>query len=178
MTKQQHKMREVYSSQTIATRVGEIAKAINATYAGQELVVVCVLKGAVMFFSDLIRQLNLNVEIDFVRLSSYGNSTQSCKAICLTKDIEISLQGKHVLLVEDILDSGLSMDFLFKHLEACGLASLRLAVLIDKKDRRETAISADFTGFTLDKGFVVGYGLDFAEQYRQLPGIYEIIEPV
>ena len=101
----------------------------------------------------------------------------SCKAICITKDVEISLQGKHVLLVEDMLDSGLSMDFLFKHLEACGAASLRLAVLIDKQERRETTISADFTGFTLDKGFVVGYGLDFAEQYRQLPGIYEIIEP-
>ena len=177
MMKHNHKMRQVYSSQAIATRVSEIAKDINTTYAGQGLVVICVLKGAVMFFTDLVRQLNLNLELDFVRLSSYGNCMHSCKAICITKDVEISLQGKHVLLVEDMLDSGLSMDFLFKHLEACGAASLRLAVLIDKQERRETTISAEFTGFTLDKGFVVGYGLDFAEQYRQLPGIYEIIEP-
>ena len=173
---QQHKMREVYSSEEIAAQVEKIAKSINATYAGQDLVVICVLKGGVMFFTDLVRQLNMNLELDFVRLSSYGNSMQSCKSVCLIKDVEMSLQGKHVLLVDDILDSGLSMDFLFKHLEACGAASLRLAVLIDKQERRENSISADFTGFFLDKGFVVGYGLDFAEQYRNLPAIYEIVE--
>ena len=189
MTKQ-YKMQEVYSSAEIAQRVQSIANAINTTYAGQELVVICVLKGATIFFADLVRKIELDMEFDFLRVASYSNCnnpTQSTKTVSLTKDVEISLQGKHVLLVEDVIDSGLTMDFLFEHLKARGAASLRLAVLVDKRERREIGlakglagesgggITADFVGFTLNKGFIVGYGLDVGEQYRQLPGIFEIL---
>lgn len=167
-------LRLVYSEDVIQQRVKELAADIDTLYGDEPLVIICVLKGAFMFFSDLVSKLTISPELDFVRLASYGEGKGSSRNISFTKDVEISLTGKHVLVVEDIVDTGLSMDFLFRQLAARGAQSLRLAVMIDKNERREVQIFPDFTGFALPEGFIVGYGLDYAERYRALPAIYEI----
>ena len=169
-------LQQVYSEEQIHARVADLAAEISALYDGEELVAVCVLKGAFMFFGDLLRRLKgPQVEADFVRLASYGRSATSSRTISFVKDLELSLTGKHVLLVEDIVDTGHTIDFLQHQLAARGAKSLRLAVLVDKQERREVPVSADFTGFALPGGFVVGYGLDYAERYRELPAIFEVI---
>lgn len=170
-----HTLRLVYSSEEIAARVREIGALVNAAYAGKPLVVVCILKGAFMFFSDLLKELTVEPQIDFVRLASYGDGTRTTRSVSFTKDVELSLQDKHVLLVEDVIDSGHTIDFLLRQLHARGAASLRVAALVDKTERREKAVTSDFTGFALRGGFIVGYGLDYAEEYRELPAIYEVI---
>lgn len=166
--------RVVFSEQAIRARVAELGAEIQQIYGNEPLVMVCVLKGAFVFFADLVRHMTNNPELDFVRLASYGSSTES-STISFTKDIEIAIEGKHVLIVEDIIDTGHSMDFLLRQLAARGAKSLRLAVLIDKYERREVPVSADFVGFSMHEGFIVGYGLDYAEKYRELTAIYEII---
>lgn len=168
-------LRCVYSREAIAARVREIGAEVNRLYAGKELVVVCVLKGAFMFFSDLAKELTVRPQIDFVRLASYGSGTKSAGDVMLVKDVELSLEGKHVLIVEDVIDSGHSMDFLLRLFKVRGAASLRLAVLVDKRERREVDVKPDFTGFTLTEGFIVGYGLDYAEKYRELPEVHEVV---
>ena len=168
-------LRCVYSQEVIAARVRDIATEINRLYADKSLVVVCVLKGGFMFFSDLVKALTVGPQLDFVRLASYGSGTKTTGDVRLIKDVELSLEGKHVLIVEDVIDSGHSMEFLLKLFAVRGAASLRLAVLVDKKERREIDVTPDFVGFTLYEGFIVGYGLDCAEQYREYPAIYEII---
>ena len=166
-------LKELISEQQIQDRISVLGKEISSVYKDEPLVVVCVLKGAFMFFSDLVKRLSNKPQLDFVRLSSYGEGTCSSKTIHFSKDVETQLSGKHVLIVEDIIDTGHSMDFLMRQFAARGALSLRIAVLLDKKERREVPISADFVGFTLPSGFVVGYGLDYAEYYRELPAIYE-----
>jgi hypoxanthine phosphoribosyltransferase len=168
-------LRCVYPQDVIAARVREIATEINRLYENEPLVVVCVLKGGFMFFSDLVKELTVGPQLDFVRLASYGSGTKTTGDVRLIKDVELSLEGKHVLVVEDVIDSGHSMDFLLKLFAVRGAASLRLAVLVDKKERREIDVTPDFVGFTLSEGFIVGYGLDCAEQYREYPGIYEVV---
>lgn len=164
--------RVVFSEEQIRQRVQEIADDINVVYADKQLVVICVLKGAIMFFADLVRLLNGRPELDFVRVASYGDDTSSGgKAISFTKDIELSLQGKHVLIVEDIVDTGRSMEFLLRQLEARRAKSVRLCALVDNHERREVDVQVDFAGFRISDGFVVGYGLDYAERYRELPDI-------
>jgi hypoxanthine phosphoribosyltransferase len=169
-------LRQVYGEEQIQARVAELASEISALYDGEALVAVCVLKGAFMFFSDLTRRLQGPlVETDFVRLASYGRSATSSRTVSFVKDVELSLAGKHVLVVEDIVDTGHTMDFLLRQFAARGAQSLRLAVMVDKQERREVPVHADFTGFALPGGFIVGYGLDYAERYRELPAIFEII---
>ena len=168
-------LRLVLPQREIEERVGSVAAEINAAYAGERLVVVCVLKGAFMFFSDLIKHLTMRVEVDFVRLASYGSGLETTKSVSLTKDIELSLAGKHVLVVEDVVDSGHTMEFLLCQLQARGAKSLRVAVLLTKSERREVSVPVDFVGFPEQTGFLVGYGLDYAEQYRELPAIYELV---
>ena len=165
------RLNPLYSAEAIQQRVAELAVDINKLYAGEPLVVICVLKGAFMFFTDLVKHLDCKPELDFVRLASYGHGTSN-SSINFTKDVELSLEGKHVLVVEDIIDTGHSMDFLFRQLAARGARSLRLAALIDKHERREVPVTAHFSGFNLPGGFIVGYGLDYAEQYRELPALY------
>lgn len=161
----------------IRKRVQELGEEIDRIYGNDDLVAVCVLKGAFIFFSDLVRTIkNTSLQLDFVRLSSYGMTSVSSKNIIFNKDIELDIRGKHVLLVEDIVDSGHTMKFLFNNFSARKPRSLRIASLIDKYERRETDINVDFPGFRFSKGFLVGYGLDFAEKYRTLPSIYEIIQ--
>ena len=165
----------IISEESIASRVKELAQEINGLYKDEPVVALCVLKGAFMFFSDLMRNLSITPEIDFIRLASYGMGTENTQAISFTKDAEISLQGKHVLIIEDIIYTGYTMSFLLGQLAARGAKSLRLVVLIDKQERRKVSVSADFVGFTVPEGFLVGYGIDYAEKYRTLPAIYEII---
>ncbi|MDR2161401.1 MAG: hypoxanthine phosphoribosyltransferase [Desulfovibrio sp.] len=164
--------RVLFSQRSIALRVRNIAEEIDAMYAGEPLVMICVLKGAFMFFSDLMKKITIRPEIDFVRVAGYGASTCPSGTIRFTKDVEIPLAGKHVLLVEDIVDSGRAMDFLMRKMADRGAKSLRLAALIDKRERREEDVRVDFSGFTLASGFVVGYGLDCAEQFRNLPAVH------
>ena len=161
----------VFSEAEIDTRIRELAAEINCDYAGKDLVVVGVLKGAFMFFSDLVKRMNVRPTLDFVRIASYGNSMSGNERIYLTKDVELPLQDKHVLVVEDVVDTGRSMEFLFGQLAARGAASVKLCALVDKCERRTVDIKVDYTGFKLDEGFIVGYGLDYAEKYRELPEI-------
>ncbi len=169
-------LRLVISAESIDTEVRRMAQAIDETYGDEPLVLVGVLKGACMFFADLARALKKpHVELDFVRLASYGESDVSCGSISFTKDVDLCLEGKHVLFVEDIVDSGCSLDFLFKKFRERPVASLRMAALIDKSERRTLNVFPDFTGFQVESGFLVGYGLDYAERYRNLPALYEIV---
>ena len=165
---------ELYSAAAIEGRVREIADRINTIYAGKPLVMICVLKGAFMFFSDLLKHVTVGAEIDFVRLASYGTGDSSTGTVSFTKDVEIALAGKDVVIVEDVVDSGLTMEFLVRQLEARNVNSLRIAALIDKVERRERAVRVNFSGFTLSGGFIVGYGLDYAERFRELPAVYTL----
>ncbi|MEW6616359.1 MAG: hypoxanthine phosphoribosyltransferase [Thermodesulfobacteriota bacterium] len=166
----------LYSREEIVRKVKDIANQISKDYDGKEVILICILKGAFVFLADLIRNLRIPLKIDFVRLASYGSQTRSLGDINITKDIELSIEGKNVLVVEDIVDTGLTTSYLIERLKAKNPNSLRLCVLIEKKERREVNIEADYVGFILEEGFIVGYGLDFDERYRYLPEIYRIVD--
>lgn len=169
-------LKPVFTPEQITRRIKELSEEINAVYGDEPLVAVCVLKGGFMFFSDLVRLLqNKNLELDFVRLSSYGRHASSSKHVIFSKDVEIDICDKHVLIIEDVVDSGHSMQFLLGQFAARRARSLRLAALVDKEERREVDVTVDFAGFRLSQGFIVGYGLDYAEHYRMLPGVFEVI---
>ncbi len=173
------KLKEILSLETIQTRVKELAQEISASYPPEEsLVFIGTLKGAFIFLADLVRFLpyRKNLEIDFIRVISYGLSDTSSGKIIITKDIETPISGKSVLLIEDIIDTGLTLSFLIKHLRNKDPKSLKICALLDKKERRKEESPIDFVGFTVERGFLVGYGLDYAEKYRHLPGIYEVIK--
>lgn len=159
------------SEADIAKRVGELAKHISEDYAGADLAVVGVLTGAVVFVADLIRRLTIPLELDFVAVTSYGNSTKTSGEVRLVKDLGHPINGKHVLIVEDIVDTGLTLQYLVDALAARQPASLECCVLLDKPSRRLVDVDVRYTGFEIDDRFVVGYGLDAAGQYRQLPYI-------
>ncbi len=163
----------VICAQDIQARVRELGREITTTYDGEPLTVVCVLKGAFLFFADLVRHIDLELELEFIRLASYGKGTDSGELV-FSKDLETTIQGKHVLVVEDIVDSGRSMDFLKRTFAERKPKSLRIAALVDKYERREVALDVEFPGFRLEKGFIVGYGMDYAERYRELDAIYEL----
>jgi len=167
-------LRPLFDEDAIRRRVADLARQIDACYGEEPVIMICVLKGACIFFSDLIRRLECRPVLDFVALSSYENRTCSGGEVILDKDASFELRDKHVLVVEDIVDTGRSMRWLLDHLRAFQPRSLRLAVLIDKHERRETTIEADFYGFRVTGGFIVGYGLDYAEQYRELPALYTL----
>jgi hypoxanthine phosphoribosyltransferase len=158
----------------IARRVTELGERIGRDYAAGNLVMVGVLKGVFIFMADLVRALPFSVEVDFVRLCSYGAGTTTSGEVHITKDVEMSLQGRDVLIVEDIVDTGLSMAFLKHHLASHQPRSLKICCLIDKKERREIEVPLDYVGFVVEKGFLVGYGLDCGEQSRTLPEIFVI----
>lgn len=166
--------RLVIGRESIQARVEELAREISRRYQGQDLVLIGVLNGVFMFFSDLVKRLETPCQVDFVRLASYGASSVSSGEIELVKDIEKEIQGRHVLVVEDIVDTGRSMAFLLERLARRAPASLALCVLIDKKQRRETQVTCDFAGFEVSEGFLVGYGLDYDEKYRYLDEIYHL----
>jgi hypoxanthine phosphoribosyltransferase len=160
----------------IAHRVKELAAQISRDYAGQDLLMVGILKGAFIFLADLSRALEFPVQVDFVRLLSYGTGTESTGEVHITKDVELPVKGRHVLIVEDIVDAGFTLDFLLGHLASHKPASLKICCLIDKRERRQVEVPLDYVGFTVEKGFLVGYGLDCAEKFRTLPEVYEIME--
>lgn len=170
-----HKLTPFITAEQIAERVESLGKEIAASYEGEEpLVCICVLKGAFLFFSDIIRKIDRPIEVDFVRLASYGTATSRGDDIVFSKDLEVSIEGKDVLVIEDIVDTGHSMDFLMNVLRMRKPKSLKICSLIDKHERREKKVHVDFSGFQLSDGFIVGYGLDYAERYRELDGIYEL----
>lgn len=170
-----HKLTPFITAEQIADRVQALGHEITASYAGKDpLVCICVLKGAFLFFADIVRKVDRDIEIDFVRLASYGTGTARSEDIVFSKDLEISIEGKDVLVIEDIVDTGHSMDFLLHVLQRRNPKSLKICALIDKHERREKDVHVDFPGFKLSDGFIVGYGLDYAERYRELDGIYEL----
>ncbi len=170
-----HKLTPFITAEQIAERVESLGKEVTESYEGSDpLVCICVLKGAFLFYSDIIRKIKKDIEVDFVRLASYGSATSRGEDIVFSKDLEISIEGKDVLVIEDIVDTGHSMDFLLHVLRRRNPKSLKICALIDKDERREKKVSVDFAGFKLSDGFIVGYGLDYAERYRELDGIYEL----
>ncbi len=155
----------------IAKRVAEIGAQISKDFAGEPIVLIGVLKGAAIFLSDLSRNISLDASFDFISVSSYGNSKQNSGEVKLLKDIDQSTEGKNIILVEDILDTGLTLTYLTKILKAHKPKSLKIAALLDKAARRVEDIHADYVGFEIPDEFVVGYGMDYAERYRNLPDI-------
>jgi hypoxanthine phosphoribosyltransferase len=169
--------REVlFSKDVIERRVRELAEEISRDYAGRELIVVGILKGAFIFMADLIRSFKVPCQVDFAQLASYGNGTVSSGDVVIMKDIGLPIAGKDVLIVEDIVDTGLTLSFLVETLKNRNPRSLKVCVFLDKRARRKVPFTADYTGFDIDDGFVVGYGLDFNEQARHLRDVYIIKE--
>ena len=150
-------------------RVTELGEEISADYTGRDLLLVGVLKGAVFFMADLMRHLTIPCEIDFMAISSYGDSTDSSGVVRILKDLDINIEGRHVLVVEDIIDSGLTLSYLIRNLEAREPATLEFCALLTKPERREIDVPVRYVGFEIPNRFVIGYGLDFAERYRNLP---------
>jgi hypoxanthine phosphoribosyltransferase len=169
-----YRLNPLLSREQIASIVKDLADQISKDYRERELVLVCILKGAFMFLSDLVRHLQIPVQIDFVRLASYGTGMKTSGTIEITKDIEISVEGKDVLIIEDIIDSGRTLQFLRDRLSLSNPHSVKICALLDKKVRREVEIEADYLGKEIDNVFVVGYGIDFNETYRHLPEIYYV----
>ena len=153
----------------LRSRIVELGEEISADYAGQDLLLIGVLKGAVFFMADLMRTLTIPCEIDFMAISSYGAQTDSSGVVRILKDLDINIEGRHVLVVEDIIDSGLTLSYLMRNLEAREPASLKVCALLTKPDRRESDVPVRYIGFEIPNRFVIGYGLDFAERYRNLP---------
>ena len=156
-------------AETLQRRIAELGDEISADYAGRDLLLVGVLKGAVFFLADLMRRLTIPCEIDFMAISSYGASTDSSGVVRILKDLDINIEGRDVLVVEDIIDSGLTLSYLMRNLEAREPASLEICALLTKPERREIDVPVRYTGFEIPNRFVIGYGLDFAERYRNLP---------
>lgn len=160
--------RIMITEQQLAQRVRELGAQISQDYAGQDLFLISVLKGSIVFMADLMRQITIPHSIDFMATSSYGMATQSSGVVQILKDLEESIEGRHVLIVEDIIDSGHTLAYLRRLLLARNPASLCICALLDKKDRREADVTVDYVGFVVPNEFVVGYGLDFNEHYRNL----------
>ena len=160
----------LFTVEQIQRKVQELAGAITREYEGREVVMVCILKGAFMFFSDLVRHIRIPIKVDFVTCSSYAGPDTTGE-IKLHHDIREQIRDKHVILVEDIADSGLTLNYLKEHFLQRGSASLKICVLLNKKERRQVQVPLDFEGFTIPNEFVVGYGLDYSNMYRNLPYI-------
>jgi hypoxanthine phosphoribosyltransferase len=165
-------MKVLFRADEIAERVKQLGKEISEDYQNRDLVMVGVLKGSFMFLSDLVRQIDLPMQLDFARVSSYTDSYRPAHEVKIMMDVETDIKEKDVLMVDDILDTGQSMHVFRAHLAQKSPASLRVCTLIDKTFRRSAPITPDFCGFRIKDGFIVGYGLDYAEKYRSLPDIY------
>lgn len=166
-----HKFEVLIDATRIARRVEELARDISADYRDRKLLLVCVLKGAVIFTGDLMRRLAVPVEVDFIAVSSYGADTTSSGVVRILKDLERSIRGKDVLVVEDIVDTGLTLNYLRKNLLSRQPRTLKVVTLLDKPERRLVKFTPDYCGFEIPDRFVVGYGLDYNENYRQLPDV-------
>lgn len=168
--------RILLTQEQIQERVKELGAEISRDYKGKEPVIICMLKGAVYFFADLTKHITIPIMIDFARLSSYRNGTTSGK-MELIANITAKIEGKDVIIVEDIVDSGKTLAYFISLLKEKNPASIKICSFLDKKERREADINADYIGFDIPCGFVIGYGLDYAEKYREFPFLAEIIDP-
>lgn len=161
----------LFSEQQLADKVAELGARISADYAGKNPLIVSVLKGSYVFMADLTRRISIPCNVDFMAVSSYGAGTKTTGEVQIIKDIGSKIDGRHLIIVEDILDSGVTLSFLMKVLKARGAASIRLCTLLSKPERRKVDVPVDYLGFEIPDAFVVGYGLDYAEKYRNLPYI-------
>ncbi len=161
----------LFTAEDLEQRVSELGKQITTDYEGRELLVIGVLKGANVFLGDLIRHIDLPMEIDFIAAASYGNSTESSGVVRLLKDLDYPIENRHVLLIEDLIDTGLTLHYLAENLKARLPASFRICTLLDKPERRKVAMEVDYKGFDIPDEFIVGYGIDFSQKYRNLPYI-------
>jgi hypoxanthine phosphoribosyltransferase len=161
----------LFTEQDIRDKIAELARAIEADYAGEKILLVGVLRGAVMVMADLARELTLPVEMDWMAVSSYGSGTQSSGVVRILKDLDSDLEGRKVLIVEDIIDSGLTLSWLRANLESRGAASVEICALLRKPEAVKVAVDVRYVGFDIPNAFVVGYGLDYAEKYRNLRGV-------
>lgn len=170
--------RVLISREQIAIKVKELAKQITHDYKTKNPLFICILKGSFIFFADLLREIDIPLEIEFMAISSYDTGATSTGEVKVVKDTDKSLENRHVILVEDIVDTGLTLSYLKNMLSRRAPASLKICALIDKPERREIAIEADYLGFKIPNHFVIGYGLDFAQKYRNLPDICVLKESV
>lgn len=166
------------SEERIQKRTAELAKQITQEYRDKNPLFVCILKGAVLFFTDLIRRLDFPMEIDFMAISSYGSGTRTTGEVKMVKDLNHSVEGRHIVIVEDIVDSGLTLTYLKQVLKSRGAASIKITCLLDKPSGRKIEMIPDYAGFEIEDYFVVGYGLDYAEKYRNLPEVCVLKESV
>lgn len=159
----------LFSRRQIDERVAEMGRQISADFAGKDIIALCVLKGAVFFCTDLVRAMSMDVALDFIQVSSYGNQKYSSGVVTILKEPQLDMHGKAVLIVEDIVDSGLSMREVHRYIESRGASMVRTATFLDKPKSRKIDFHADYVGFTIEPQFVIGYGLDYAEKYRNIP---------
>lgn len=174
MAPEQSQLKLVLSPEEIRGRVTQLGRQISRDYAGKDLLLLGVLKGAFVFLSDLARAMDMQVQVDFARLSSYGSESRSSGRIEMTKAVELPIKGREVLVVEDIVDTGLTLSWFVDHLKKQGASNVKTCCFIDKPERRGQELAIDYVGFNVPKGFLVGYGLDYNECYRYLPGVYEL----
>ena len=171
------KIKVLINEDKLNKRIKEMSQQISNEYSGEEIVLVCILKGAVYFMVDLSKNIkNASVIVDFMKVSSYGNGTETTGEVELKIDLSTNIENKNVIIVEDILDTGYTLNYLYKYLKSKNPKTLKICVLLDKKERREKNIDVDYTGFEIENKFVVGYGLDYADKYRNLPYVGYIEE--
>ncbi|MBA3438532.1 MAG: hypoxanthine phosphoribosyltransferase [Pyrinomonadaceae bacterium] len=161
----------LFSAEQIQARISELGSEIARDYAGKNPLLVGVLKGACIFVSDLMRSIDIPLSLEFIAISSYGSATRTSGEVRLVKDLDVAVEGRDILVVEDIVDTGITLSYLLATLRARGAANVKLAAMLDKYERREREVPIDYLGFKIPDAFVVGYGLDFAERYRNLPYI-------
>ncbi|MBP1996158.1 hypoxanthine phosphoribosyltransferase [Paenibacillus eucommiae] len=161
----------LYSEEEIQAKIKELGEIISSDYEGRNPLVICVLKGAFVFMADLVKRITVPLELDFMAVSSYGQSTKSSGIVKIVKDLDVSVEGRHILIVEDIIDSGLTLSYLIDVLERRNALSISVVALFHKPARKVVELEADYLGYALPDEFVVGYGLDYAEKYRNLPFI-------
>jgi hypoxanthine phosphoribosyltransferase len=167
----------LFTAQQIEDRISELGREIARDYEGKNPLLIGVLKGACIFISDLLRAIDLTLGIEFMAISSYGASTRTSGEVRIVKDLDVPVEGRDILVAEDIVDTGLTLSYLLANLESRGATSVKLVALLDKHSRREREVTIDYLGFPIDDAFVVGYGLDFAERYRNLPFIAVLKDP-
>ncbi|HKV36171.1 MAG TPA: hypoxanthine phosphoribosyltransferase [Pyrinomonadaceae bacterium] len=165
------------SEEQIRARIADLGAQITRDYAGLNPLLIGVLKGALFFLSDLMRAIDTRLSLEFMAISSYGSSTRTSGEVRIMKDLDVPIEGRHILVVEDIVDTGLTLSYLMANLQSRGAASVKLAALLDKFERRQKEVKIDYLGFQIPDEFVVGYGLDFAERYRNLPFIAVLKNP-
>lgn len=172
----EHKISVMHSEKEVAKRIKEIAAQIDADFKGEEVHLICILKGSIFFTAELAKRINLSVTLDFMSVSSYGDGTESSGRVRIVKDLDENIDGKNVIIIEDIIDSGRTLSFLLEMLSARNPKSLKLCTLLNKPERRVVDIPVDYIGFDIPDQFVVGYGMDYAQKYRTLPyiGVVEL----